>query len=144
MKLHTWTGLAIGTKLCGFLLPKSRLCGLTCLLRKLGWMNRLPTGFVLTESPPPNNKPPQPPNNKYSPNMVYYKILGIFIIRGVRGFIIRGRGLPNIEWVLTFLGTQMRRQILFPSFHFIFHFLFHLILHYSSSHFIFHYPNITP
>ena len=25
--------------------------------------------------------------------MVYYNILGIFIIRGVGGFIIRGRGL---------------------------------------------------
>ena len=37
--------------------------------------------------------PPHPPNNKYSPNRVYYNILGIFIIRGVGGFIIRGRGL---------------------------------------------------
>ena len=37
--------------------------------------------------------PPHPPKNKFSPNMVYYNILGIFIIRGVGGFIIRGRGL---------------------------------------------------
>ena len=36
---------------------------------------------------------PPHPNNKYSPNMVYYNILGIFISRGLGGFIIRGRGL---------------------------------------------------
>ena len=34
--------------------------------------------------------PPHPPNNTYSPNMVYYNILGIFKITGVGGFIIRG------------------------------------------------------
>ena len=28
--------------------------------------------------------------------MVYYNILGIFIIRGVGGFIIRGRGLSKL------------------------------------------------
>ena len=28
--------------------------------------------------------------------MVYYNILGIFIIRGVGGFIIRGRGLAVV------------------------------------------------
>ena len=39
--------------------------------------------------------PPHPPNNKCSRNMVYYNILGIFIIRGVGGFIIWGRGLSN-------------------------------------------------
>ena len=46
-------------------------------------------------SPPPNNKPPHPPNNKYSPNMVYYNILGIFIIRVVGGFITRGGDYLN-------------------------------------------------
>ena len=30
--------------------------------------------------------------------MVYYNILGIFIIRGVGGFIIRGRGVPA-AWI---------------------------------------------
>ena len=45
--------------------------------------------------------------NKYSPNMVYYNMLGIYIIRGVGGFIIRGRGLVFGEFLdLGFLRVQ--------------------------------------
>ena len=47
--------------------------------------------------------PPHPPNNKYSPDMVYYNMLGIFIIRGLGGLIIRGRGFM-------LLGTLFARD----------------------------------
>ena len=43
--------------------------------------------------------------------MVYYNILGIFIIRGVGGFIIRGRGLKGASHtrgggILTIRGSE--------------------------------------
>ena len=38
--------------------------------------------------------------------MVYYNILGIFIIRGVGGFIIRGRGLLGLGFTVQGLGLM--------------------------------------
>ena len=51
--------------------------------------------------PSPNNKPPQPPNSQYSQYIIVYHIWGVFIIRGVGRFIIRGRGLysPGTECI---------------------------------------------
>ena len=46
------------------------------------------TAFLCFYNPLPLIINPPPPNNEYSPNMVYYDILGIFIITGVGGLLL--------------------------------------------------------
>ena len=68
-------------------------------MKRLMTLVGLPAGFLVPTLFPHRDmatlramedNPPPPPNNKYSPNMVYYNILGIFIIRGWGGLLLGG------------------------------------------------------